>query len=36
VYRRRPPKRETHRALLDVQDSIGELAFYRAEFLARP
>lgn len=34
VYRNRPGKQETHRALLDVQDSIAELAFYRDAFLA--
>jgi oligoribonuclease len=36
VYRKRPGKQETHRALLDVQDSIAELAFYREAFLALP
>jgi len=36
AYRRRPGKQETHRALLDVQDSIAELAFYRDAFLALP
>lgn len=36
AYRRRPGKQETHRALLDVRDSIAELAFYRDAFLALP
>ena len=36
VYRRRPAKQETHRALLDVKDSIAELAFYRDTFLVLP
>ena len=36
VYRKRPGKQETHRALLDVTDSIAELAFYRDAFLASP
>ncbi|MBM3658178.1 MAG: oligoribonuclease [Actinobacteria bacterium] len=33
TYRRRPAKQETHRALLDVHDSITELAYYRDHFL---
>jgi oligoribonuclease len=33
AYRGRPAKQETHRALLDVRDSIAELAYYRAAFL---
>ena len=33
VYRRRPRKAETHRALADIEESIKELAFYRAELL---
>jgi len=33
VYRRRPGKRETHRALDDVRESIGELAYYRDTIL---
>jgi oligoribonuclease len=37
VYRHRPGKRETHRALADVHESIAELAYYRdAMLLARP
>lgn len=36
AYRRRPGKQETHRALLDVRDSIAELAYYRDAFLALP
>lgn len=36
VYRKRPAKLETHRALADVRDSIAELAFYREHFLTIP
>jgi oligoribonuclease len=37
VYRRRPSKRETHRALADINESIAELAYYRdAMLLPRP
>ena len=36
AYRRRPGKQETHRALLDVHDSITELAYYRDAFLSLP
>jgi oligoribonuclease len=36
VYRKRPDKKETHRALADVHESIAELAFYRDQFLRRP
>jgi oligoribonuclease len=36
AYRRRPAKQESHRALLDVKDSIAELAYYRDAFLALP
>ena len=36
AYRGRPGKQETHRALLDVRDSIAELAYYRDAFLALP
>jgi oligoribonuclease len=37
VYRHRPAKRETHRALADVNESIAELAYYRdAMLLPRP
>jgi oligoribonuclease len=35
VYRRRPRKAETHRALADIQESIAELAFYRNELMGR-
>lgn len=35
VYRNRPAKREVHRALDDVLESIAELAYYR-EHLLRP
>ncbi|MFA5882907.1 MAG: oligoribonuclease [Acidimicrobiia bacterium] len=34
AYKGRPGKQETHRALLDVRDSIAELAYYRETFLA--
>jgi oligoribonuclease len=33
VYKRRPGKQETHRALADVRESIAELSYYRAEML---
>jgi oligoribonuclease len=33
VYRRRPGKKETHRALADVHESIAELAYYRDAML---
>lgn len=36
VYRRRPAKTETHRALADIHESIAELAFYREHFLRVP
>jgi oligoribonuclease len=36
VYRKRPDKQETHRALADVHESISELAFYRDQFLRPP
>jgi oligoribonuclease len=35
VYRKRPAKVETHRALADVRESIAELAYYR-EAMLRP
>jgi oligoribonuclease len=35
VYRKRPAKAETHRALADVRESIAELAYYR-EAMLRP
>ena len=35
VYRKRPGKAETHRALADVRESIAELAYYR-EAMLRP
>jgi oligoribonuclease len=34
VYKRRPDKAETHRALADVRESIAELRFYREHLLA--
>ena len=37
VYKRRPHKAETHRALADVRESIAEMRFYREHMLvARP
>ncbi len=33
MYKKRPGKQETHRALADVRESIAELAYYRAEML---
>jgi len=36
AYKGRPGKQETHRALLDVLDSIAELAYYREAFLTLP
>lgn len=33
LYKRRPTKHETHRALDDIRDSISEMRFYRAEML---
>jgi oligoribonuclease len=37
IYERRPPKKETHRALDDIRESIAELRFYRDSlFLPRP
>ena len=36
VYRRRPSKRETHRALADILESIAELAYYREAILVPP
>lgn len=36
VYRRRPGKRETHRALDDIRESIEELRYYRTKMLRPP
>ena len=36
VYRKRPGKSESHRALDDVRESIAELRFYRDELFTRP
>jgi oligoribonuclease len=36
VYKGRPNKAETHRALADVQESIAELRYYRAHMLREP
>ena len=33
VYRKRPTKAEAHRALADIQESIGELRYYREQML---
>jgi oligoribonuclease len=36
VYRKRPGKVETHRALADVRESIAELRYYREAMLVPP
>jgi len=36
VYKRRPHKAETHRALADVRESIAELRYYREHMLRAP
>jgi oligoribonuclease len=36
VYKQRPDKQETHRALDDIRESIEELRFYRANMLLPP
>jgi oligoribonuclease len=36
VYKGRPNKTETHRALADVQESIAELRYYREHMLREP
>ena len=36
VYKRRPHKAETHRALADVRESIAEMRFYREHMLVAP
>ena len=36
VYRKRPAKAETHRALADVRESIAELRYYREAMLRPP
>jgi oligoribonuclease len=36
VYKQRPGKQETHRALDDIRESIEELRFYRANMLLPP
>ena len=36
VYKGRPGKRETHRALDDIRESLEELRFYRDRFLQLP
>jgi len=36
VYKQRPDKAETHRALDDIRESIEEMRFYRANMLVAP
>jgi oligoribonuclease len=36
IYRHRPSKKETHRALADINESIAELAYYRGAMLLPP
>ncbi len=36
VYKKRPDKKETHRALDDIRESIEELRFYRENILVPP
>ena len=36
VYKQRPHKAETHRALADVRESIAEMRFYREHMLVAP
>lgn len=36
IYKKRPDKKETHRALDDIRESIEELRFYRANILVPP
>ena len=36
VYKGRPSKNETHRALADVLDSIAEMKYYREHMLIAP
>ncbi len=36
VHKGRPNKRETHRALDDIRESLEELRYYRDHFLVRP
>jgi oligoribonuclease len=36
VYKKRPDKKESHRALDDIRESIEELRFYRANMLLPP
>jgi oligoribonuclease len=36
VYKKRPSKREVHRALDDVRESIAELTYYREALLRSP
>jgi len=36
IYKGRPGKQETHRALDDIRESLEELRYYRDHFLTRP
>jgi oligoribonuclease len=36
IYKQRPDKKESHRALDDIRESIEELRFYRANMLVPP
>jgi oligoribonuclease len=36
VYKGRPDKQETHRALDDIKESLEELRYYRDRFLTLP
>ena len=36
LYKQRPSKRESHRALDDIRDSISEMQFYREHMLRQP
>jgi oligoribonuclease len=36
IYKKRPDKAETHRALADVRESIAELRYYREHMLVAP
>jgi len=36
VYKRRPGKKETHRALDDIRESVAELQYYRESILVAP
>ena len=36
IYRGRPDKKETHRALDDIRESVAELRYYRETMLLKP